>query len=130
MTTLSGEAAWSFGLCPAARLVVQGNQQAFRFLGSLWAIALPHRCTWRVADAVIHVSCALHMAAATHSNQRRSQPKHPPVRSLEDVVHEDRKLYLVFEFLDVDLKKHMDSYPQLYQDPAVVKVSGQVVKGW
>lgn len=37
-------------------------------------------------------------------------------------MHEDRKLYLVFEFLDVDLKKHMDSYPQLYQDPAVVKV--------
>lgn len=52
-------------------------------------------------------------------------PPHP-MRSLEDVVHEDRKLYLVFEFLDVDLKKHMDSYPQLYQDPAVVKVGGCV----
>lgn len=37
-------------------------------------------------------------------------------------MHEDRKLYLVFEFLDVDLKKHMDSHPQLYRDPAVVKV--------
>ena len=27
-------------------------------------------------------------------------------------MHEERKLYLVFEFLDVDLKKHMDSHPQ------------------
>ena len=40
-------------------------------------------------------------------------------------MHEDRKLYLVFEFLDVDLKKHMDSNPQLYRDPAVVKVGGR-----
>jgi hypothetical protein len=42
------------------------------------------------------------------------------------VVHEDRKLYLVFEFLDVDLKKHMDSHPQLYKDQAVAKVGA----GW
>ena len=28
-----------------------------------------------------------------------------------DVVHSDAKLYLVFEFLDVDLKKHMDAHP-------------------
>ena len=38
-------------------------------------------------------------------------------------MHEDRKLYLVFEFLDVDLKKHMDSNPQLYQDQSMVKVT-------
>ena len=37
-------------------------------------------------------------------------------------MHEDRKLYLVFEFLDVDLKKHMDSNPQLYRDHSVIKV--------
>lgn len=43
-------------------------------------------------------------------------------------MHEDRRLYLVFEFLDVDLKKHMDSHPQLYRDPTVVKVSaGKVI---
>jgi hypothetical protein len=24
-----------------------------------------------------------------------------------DVIHQDKKLYLVFEFLDVDLKKHL-----------------------
>lgn len=42
-------------------------------------------------------------------------------------MHEDRKLYLVFEFLDVDLKKHMDSHPQLYRDPTVVKVGLGIV---
>lgn len=42
--------------------------------------------------------------------------------SLEDVVHEDKKLFLVFEFLDLDLKKHMDSHPQAYRDPLLTKV--------
>lgn len=34
---------------------------------------------------------------------------HPNVVGLKDVVHSDSKLYLVFEFLDQDLKKYMDS---------------------
>jgi len=34
---------------------------------------------------------------------------HPTIVSLLDVVNYDNKLYLVFEFLDQDLKKHMDS---------------------
>ncbi|PFX20624.1 cyclin-dependent kinase 1-like [Stylophora pistillata] len=34
---------------------------------------------------------------------------HPNVVSLEHVLHEDSKLYLVFEFLLCDLKKHLDS---------------------
>lgn len=46
----------------------------------------------------------------------------PSMHSLYDVVHEDRKLYLVFEFLDVDLKKSMDSNPAAFKDPALVKV--------
>lgn len=28
---------------------------------------------------------------------------------LLDIVHSDSKLYLVFEFLDLDLKRYMDS---------------------
>ena len=43
--------------------------------------------------------------------------------SLEDVIHQDKKLYLVFEFLDLDLKKHMDASPQAYRDPLLIKVS-------
>lgn len=32
---------------------------------------------------------------------------------LLDVIHSDQKLYLVFEFLDNDLKKFMDTYTGL-----------------
>jgi cyclin-dependent kinase 2 len=46
---------------------------------------------------------------------------HPNVVALVDVVHEDRKLHLIFEFLDLDLKKHMDASPELYRDPLLVK---------
>lgn len=34
--------------------------------------------------------------------------EHPNVVSLLDVVHVDAKLFMVFEYLDKDLKKHMD----------------------
>lgn len=34
--------------------------------------------------------------------------QHPNIVNLMDVVHHDTKLYLVFEFLDQDLKKYMD----------------------
>ena len=41
---------------------------------------------------------------------------------LQDVVHSDKRLYLVFEYLDLDLKKHMDSCPEFSKDPRLVKV--------
>ena len=33
---------------------------------------------------------------------------HPNIVALMDVVHADAKLFMVFEYLDKDLKKHMD----------------------
>lgn len=39
------------------------------------------------------------------------------------MVHSEKRLYLVFEYLDLDLKKHMDSCPEFSKDPRVVKVS-------
>ncbi|XP_041371838.1 cyclin-dependent kinase 2-like [Gigantopelta aegis] len=36
---------------------------------------------------------------------------HPNVVKLLDVVHSEKKLYLVFEYLNQDLKKYMDSAP-------------------
>lgn len=42
---------------------------------------------------------------------------------LQDVVHSERRLYLVFEYLDLDLKKHMDSSPDFSKNPRMIKVS-------
>jgi len=44
---------------------------------------------------------------------------HPNVVSLLDIVNYQQKLYLVFEFLDQDLKKYMDGVPQM--EPQLVK---------
>lgn len=46
---------------------------------------------------------------------------HPNVVSLEHILHEEAKLYLVFEFLMCDLKKHLDSTRGLL-DHMLVKV--------
>jgi serine/threonine protein kinase len=45
--------------------------------------------------------------------------KHPNVVSLLDIVNYQNKLYLVFEFLDQDLKKYMDSVQTM--DPKLVQ---------
>jgi serine/threonine protein kinase len=42
---------------------------------------------------------------------------------LRDVVHTDNKLYLVFEYLDQDLKKYMDTCGHGPVDPELVKVT-------
>ncbi|XP_058056878.1 cyclin-dependent kinase 1 [Anopheles bellator] len=47
---------------------------------------------------------------------------HPNVVQLQDVVMEESKLHLVFEFLSMDLKKYMDSRPaEKLLDPELVK---------
>ena len=35
---------------------------------------------------------------------------------LLDVVHSEDKLYMVFEYLNMDLKKHMDEYWETHAD--------------
>ena len=43
--------------------------------------------------------------------------------SLKDVVIDEKKLYLVFEFLDKDLKAVLESYPKdEFLEPMLVKV--------
>lgn len=42
---------------------------------------------------------------------------------LEDIVHQDLKLYLVFEFMEMDLKKYLDTLPAgKFMEPSLVKV--------
>jgi len=43
--------------------------------------------------------------------------EHPNVVKLYDIIHSDAKLYLVFEFLDLDLKRYMDSVKPKVDDP-------------
>ena len=42
---------------------------------------------------------------------------------LMDVIHSDKRLYLVFEYLDLDLKRFMDMHPQACRDHRLIKVA-------
>lgn len=47
---------------------------------------------------------------------------HPNIVTLEDVLMEENRLYLIFEFLSMDLKKYMDTLPaEKMMDPDLVK---------
>jgi len=46
---------------------------------------------------------------------------HPNIVSLIDVLMEESKLYLIFEYLTMDLKKYMDSLDNKLMDSTVVK---------
>ncbi|OXB69828.1 UNVERIFIED_CONTAM: hypothetical protein H355_013034, partial [Colinus virginianus] len=47
---------------------------------------------------------------------------HPNIVRLQDVLMQDARLYLVFEFLSMDLKKYLDTIPSgQYLDPSRVK---------
>jgi cyclin-dependent kinase 2 len=41
---------------------------------------------------------------------------------LYDVIHSEKRLYLVFEFLDLDLKKLMDARPNFSKDQRAIKL--------
>ncbi|KAI9197403.1 kinase-like domain-containing protein [Polychytrium aggregatum] len=55
---------------------------------------------------------------------------HANVVRLLDIVHNDTKLYLIFEFLDLDLKKYMDSVsPHMLHPDLVKSYMYQLVQG-
>ena len=52
---------------------------------------------------------------------------HPNVVQLLDVIHADQKLYLVFEYLDMDLKKHMDDFESNNESPGLPEKLSKVI---
>lgn len=48
--------------------------------------------------------------------------QHRNIVRLQDVVHSEKRLYLVFEYLDLDLKKFMDSSPEFAKDQRQIKM--------
>lgn len=69
--------------------------------------------------------------AAPRGRRPRPPPPPPPLARdvtsdvtarLHDVIHADRRLYLVFEYLDLDLKKLMDGMPGFSADTRLIKV--------
>lgn len=46
---------------------------------------------------------------------------HPNIVSLIDVLMEEAKLYLIFEYLTMDLKKYMDTLGNKLMEPDIVK---------
>ncbi|KAJ3075835.1 cyclin-dependent kinase 5 [Podochytrium sp. JEL0797] len=55
--------------------------------------------------------------------------KHPNIVKLYDVIHTEKKLTLVFEFMDSDLKKFMDSYGGDLDVPTNKHLMYQLMKG-
>ncbi|OMO91100.1 hypothetical protein COLO4_18633 [Corchorus olitorius] len=49
--------------------------------------------------------------------------QHGNIVRLQDVVHSEKRLYLVFEYLDLDLKKHMDSCPEFDRRTNALKLA-------
>ncbi|KAL0225077.1 hypothetical protein RCL1_002989 [Eukaryota sp. TZLM3-RCL] len=47
--------------------------------------------------------------------------RHANIVRLENIIHNDARLYLVFEFLDQDLKKHIDALRGVRLSPILVK---------
>ncbi|XP_039787976.1 cyclin-dependent kinase A-2-like [Panicum virgatum] len=54
--------------------------------------------------------------------------QHSNIVRRHDVQHNDKCVYLVFEHLDLDLKKHMDSNPD-FKNHRIVKVRFSILRG-
>lgn len=47
--------------------------------------------------------------------------QHPNIVALQDVIMEEKRLYLIFEFLTYDLKKYLDKLEKKYMEESQIK---------
>lgn len=68
------------------------------------------------------VNCGYQFCSISSEISLLKELKHPNIVKLEDVLMEENRLYLIFEFLAMDLKKYMDTMPQnKLMDPELVR---------
>ncbi|CAN4128401.1 unnamed protein product [Withania somnifera] len=78
---------------------------------------------YKARDRVTNETIALKkISTAIREISLLKEMQHANIVRLQDVVHSEKRLYLVFEYLDLDLKKHMDSCPEFSKDPRLVKM--------
>lgn len=51
---------------------------------------------------------------------------HSAIVELQDVIYTEERLYLVFEYLDIDLKKYIDACTSKL-DPNLIKVHNKII---
>lgn len=55
--------------------------------------------------------------------------QHPNVVTLKEVLHWNQKIHLVFEFVDQDLRKHLEAYPSYLPSSQVRSYTQQILTG-
>jgi serine/threonine protein kinase len=55
--------------------------------------------------------------------------KHANIVELKDIVHGENKLYLVFEYFNLDMKKYLDTTGGPMQSPMVKQMMYQLLQG-
>ena len=116
--------AWLEATCAALKgpeLLCPGVFSSVR--DGTWILKNVRRVTFVPGQAEDSLQVGVEPTSKTDFLRRRmSEAALGMLCRLEDVIHSDQKLYLVFEFLDLDLKKHMDANPHLCRDHRLVKV--------
>ncbi len=54
--------------------------------------------------------------------------KHDNIVTLEEVIYEDEKISLIFEYIDYDLKKYLEHIKRPLTQPEVKKLTYQLLK--
>ncbi len=69
-------------------------------------------------------NCNIRTLSGNHANRLIFYKHLLTFFSLQEVIMQENRLYLIFEFLSMDLKKYLDTIPEgVMMEPSLVKVS-------